>query len=245
MKAAHVIYLSVLIACTSAFVIERPDENERVENVTNCKDFNVKLKQAGKRLVAVNFYAVFCPECSKIVPYFDSLSKSMLEVDFLRVNVDELPCMKDKYEIDAVPTFMYFRKQKQVSMLKKNEEYAMRSLTEQLKSQKVIEIESSNEFDDWLTAVGNKTLVVLEFCSSWSNACKDVQRKYEKLAQDEDLVDAVFLKVDLEKVPDLSEKYEIRYQPTFLFFKRKWQPIRLVGNHPEKLRDMTKYYNNV
>jgi len=56
---------------------------------------------------------------------------------------------------------------------------------------------------------------VVDFYASWCGPCKIIAPSIAQL--ESKFPDLVFLKVDVDKVPDLSEAYHIKYMPTFVF----------------------------
>ena len=53
-------------------------------------DFEKKLKDAGSKLVVVDFYATWCGPCKLMLPIFDQLERQFKgPVVFLKVDVDE------------------------------------------------------------------------------------------------------------------------------------------------------------
>uniref|UniRef100_A0A4X1VRR0 Thioredoxin domain-containing protein n=1 Tax=Sus scrofa TaxID=9823 RepID=A0A4X1VRR0_PIG len=52
-------------------------------------DFDVALKEAGERLVAVDFSTTWCRPCRAMKPIFRSLSVKHQDVLFLEVDADE------------------------------------------------------------------------------------------------------------------------------------------------------------
>ncbi|CAG5959817.1 unnamed protein product [Menidia menidia] len=62
-----------------------------VREVENLEDFNKILKEAGEKLVVVDFTATWCGPCKQIGPKFEDLSKQPenSNVVFLKVDVDE------------------------------------------------------------------------------------------------------------------------------------------------------------
>uniref|UniRef100_A0A8D3A2V6 Thioredoxin domain-containing protein n=1 Tax=Scophthalmus maximus TaxID=52904 RepID=A0A8D3A2V6_SCOMX len=62
-----------------------------IKNVENMDDFKKELKDAGDKLVVVDFTATWCGPCKMIGPYFGQLSENpeFSNVVFLKVDVDE------------------------------------------------------------------------------------------------------------------------------------------------------------
>ena len=72
------------------------------------------LKAVEKILVL--FYASWCPFCSEFVPVFEKHAKDFGD-KACRVVTDEAEGCEDKYEIDIVPTVIYFEKGNPVKRL--------------------------------------------------------------------------------------------------------------------------------
>merc|ERR1711934_306155 len=60
-----------------------------VTEVTTKAQFDQALKDAGSKLVVVDFTASWCPPCQRIKPVFANLSSEHSDVVFLKVDVDE------------------------------------------------------------------------------------------------------------------------------------------------------------
>jgi thioredoxin 1 len=57
--------------------------------------------------VVIDFFATWCGPCRHIAPKFEELSKMYPTVTFLKVDVDESAELVDKYDIHAMPTFIF------------------------------------------------------------------------------------------------------------------------------------------
>jgi thioredoxin 1 len=62
-----------------------------------------------KLYVFVDFYAEWCGPCKKIAPVLDKWSKEYLNILFLKVDVDEVEQLVEKYKIKAMPTFIILK----------------------------------------------------------------------------------------------------------------------------------------
>ncbi|CDP07462.1 unnamed protein product [Coffea canephora] len=62
-----------------------------------------------KKLVVVDFTASWCGPCRFIAPILAEFAKKLPHVIFLKVDVDELKTVAEKYEVEAMPTFIFFR----------------------------------------------------------------------------------------------------------------------------------------
>ena len=69
-----------------------------------------------KNLTVVDFYATWCGPCKRIAPLIEKMceNKSYANVNFVKVDVDEAPAIVDEYKIQHMPTFIFFKNNKQV-----------------------------------------------------------------------------------------------------------------------------------
>jgi thioredoxin 1 len=61
--------------------------------------------------VVVDFYADWCPPCRAIAPVFSKLADSHAvggQLAFAKVNVDHVNDVAKRYDISAMPTFVFF-----------------------------------------------------------------------------------------------------------------------------------------
>ncbi|KVI06526.1 thioredoxin H1-like [Cynara cardunculus var. scolymus] len=67
-----------------------------------------KHASSGK-LVVVDFTASWCGPCRIIAPVLDDFARKFNNVVFLKVDVDELESVAQKYFVEAMPTFLFFK----------------------------------------------------------------------------------------------------------------------------------------
>jgi thioredoxin reductase (NADPH) len=73
------------------------------------KDQLEKAIHLGDLPVAVDFYATWCPPCKKVAPVIEKFAASLSgKVKFYKVNVDRMPDLTVKYQIQAMPTVILF-----------------------------------------------------------------------------------------------------------------------------------------
>ncbi|XP_005996498.1 thioredoxin [Latimeria chalumnae] len=87
-----------------------------VRRIDNMEQFDAALKEAGSKLVVVDFFAEWCGPCKMIAPKIEALSKTYTNVVFLKVDVDEAEDVAQHYEITAMPTFIFFKDGKKLEV---------------------------------------------------------------------------------------------------------------------------------
>jgi thioredoxin 1 len=80
-----------------------------VKQVANLADFQNELKNAGDKLVVVDFWATWCGPCKAIAPKYEEMSKTYTNAVFLKVDVDNNSETSEEYEVQAMPTFLLFK----------------------------------------------------------------------------------------------------------------------------------------
>ncbi|KAG7020482.1 Thioredoxin H-type [Cucurbita argyrosperma subsp. argyrosperma] len=82
----------------------------------DAKEFDViidKEKESGK-LIVIDFTASWCPPCRIIAPVFAELAKAHVNVTFLKVDVDNVKEIAERFEVNAMPTFVFLKGGKEV-----------------------------------------------------------------------------------------------------------------------------------
>jgi thioredoxin 1 len=83
----------------------------------------------------------------------------------------------------------------------------------------------------------NFQIIVVDFYAQWCMPCKMIAPAYEELSQLDEFSDVIFLKVDVDKVSLIAEKYQVTAMPTFLFLKDSSVASRFSGASIEKLTE--------
>jgi thioredoxin 1 len=69
---------------------------------------------SGKKLVAADFWAPWCPFCMRLKPIFESISSKYPDTRFVKVNVDEQGGLASRYDIRGIPVIKFFCEGKEV-----------------------------------------------------------------------------------------------------------------------------------
>jgi len=75
--------------------------------IVNGKDFQKALKDMDKAIVL--FYASWCPFSKRFLPIFEKHAKDKGS-NYLRVMIDEMEDVCDKYSVDVYPTVLFIEK---------------------------------------------------------------------------------------------------------------------------------------
>lgn len=59
--------------------------------------------------VLVDFWAPWCGPCRMMGPIVDEIAEENLELKVCKVNVDEASELARKYDIESIPTLIYFK----------------------------------------------------------------------------------------------------------------------------------------
>lgn len=76
--------------------------------------FQQMLQQAGSKAVFVDFFATWCGPCRAIAPTFERLSNTYSQAVFLKVDVDKLEDVAQRYNVTSMPTFLSFKDMQKV-----------------------------------------------------------------------------------------------------------------------------------
>ena len=85
--------------------------NQSTANVTLVKQdqFDTKVIQSPSPVVA-DFYATWCGPCKILSPMLDQLAASFTNrIQFVKINLDEAPALSQRYDIEAIPTLLFFK----------------------------------------------------------------------------------------------------------------------------------------
>ncbi|XP_019188028.1 PREDICTED: thioredoxin-like protein CDSP32, chloroplastic [Ipomoea nil] len=225
-------------AGAAASGVKKANKDERVQQVHSAEEFDEALRQAGSRLVVVEFAASTSVHSSKIYPFMVNLSKTCNDVDFLLVMGDESEktrelCRREK--IEKVPHFSFYK-----SMEKIHEEEGIGP--DQLMGDvlyygdshsAVVQLHSGRDAESLIEKHRkDRKLVVLDVGLKHCGPCVKVYPTVVKLSkQMEDTV--VFARMngdENESCMNFLREMEVVEVPTFLFIRDGLIAGRYVGS---------------
>ena len=98
---------------------ENPDERSsrkllelrggEIDEVKGASDFDKLVKSSKGKLIVIDFTASWCGPCKMIAPAYEELSGEYTDSVFCKVDVDEVPDIAQRYEVMAMPTFLFLK----------------------------------------------------------------------------------------------------------------------------------------
>jgi len=97
----------------------------------------------------------------------------------------------------------------------------------------VVEISSDSQFTELTTSVSSSTLVALYFHTPWAEPCVQMNAVFSSLSAVYPL--HVFLSINADDFPDISESFDVSAVPYFVFLKNRTIYKELSGADPKEL----------
>lgn len=89
-----------------------------VREITSVEEFEAAIAEAGGNLVVVDFFATWCGPCKRIAPAFAEFESVFDGLTTLKVDVDEVAELTDRFDVRAMPTFKFLQNGKEVGEFK-------------------------------------------------------------------------------------------------------------------------------
>jgi thioredoxin 1 len=85
--------------------------NESTANVTHITQAEFPSQVTGvSGAVVVDFYATWCGPCRTLAPMVEKAATTYsAKVKFFKVNIDESPGLAQNFQIEAIPTLLFFK----------------------------------------------------------------------------------------------------------------------------------------
>lgn len=87
-----------------------------------------------------------------------------------------------------------------------------------------------------------KPLVLVDFYASWCGPCKVLSPVLEKMSKSPRYANVVFLKVDVDKLDAITDKYHVTAMPTIVLFSHGRELGRVTGADSVKIEALLQKY---
>jgi len=77
-------------------------------NITR-EDEWINILSKSDKLLLVDFHATWCGPCKAMSPVLDEVEKDFPDVEFLKIDVDKVPSVAQKYFIKSIPVLLLFK----------------------------------------------------------------------------------------------------------------------------------------
>ncbi|XP_060214504.1 thioredoxin H7-like isoform X2 [Lycium barbarum] len=203
------------------------------------------LKNTNK-LVVIDFTATWCSPCKYMEPVLNDFAAKYADVEFVKIDVDELADVAQEYEVQAMPSFVLIRKGKVVDKVvgadkdglqKKIEKHRAHNMptTPQIKGSQVMAFHSSTKWKLHFDALKDTNkLVVIDFTATWCGPCKYMEPVINDFAAK--YTDVEFVKIDVDELADVAQEYEVQAMPTFVLIKKGKVVDKIVGADKDGLQ---------
>jgi len=83
-----------------------------MRSITNESDFNVD-----NGFFAVKFWSTWCQPCKAFAPKVASLDEEFNDVDFISIDIDQVPSLAQKYKVRSLPTLLIIENGNEVNRI--------------------------------------------------------------------------------------------------------------------------------
>ncbi|KAI4351587.1 hypothetical protein L6164_005933 [Bauhinia variegata] len=107
---------AVLGGDASAAADSSSSESSRVQSFHSSARWQLhfnEVKESSKLLV-IDFSASWCGPCKFIEPAIHAMAEKFTDVDFAKIDVDELSDVAREFQVQAMPTFVLVKKGKEI-----------------------------------------------------------------------------------------------------------------------------------
>jgi len=77
------------------------------KSVTTVVELDEYIKEAGKKLIVLEFWGSHCGPCKTVAPILEQLAQKYPSVIMIKVDVIESPLLADKFHISTIPSFVF------------------------------------------------------------------------------------------------------------------------------------------
>ncbi|KAJ0982824.1 hypothetical protein J5N97_011079 [Dioscorea zingiberensis] len=98
----------------------------------------------------------------------------------------------------------------------------------------VLALHSNASWDaQWQAHKDSNKLMVIDFSAAWCGPCRMIEPAFKAMAAK--FTDVVFVKIDVDELRDVSQKWQVEAMPTFVLVKGGKEVSRVVGAKTDEL----------
>ncbi|MGM9872572.1 MAG: thioredoxin domain-containing protein [Muribaculaceae bacterium] len=96
-------------SCGQQCAQQGPGNKARGTVITLRNDNSIRPGNRVKRLTVLDFNATWCGPCQEFKPVFKAAAQKYTDVNFISIDVDQMPNTSDAWEISAIPTVIFIK----------------------------------------------------------------------------------------------------------------------------------------
>ncbi|KAI6700591.1 hypothetical protein NL676_014915 [Syzygium grande] len=112
-------FLSSLLRATADGSPESPSEPSRVQAFHSAPRWQLHFNAVKEtsQLMVIDFAASWCGPCRMVEPAVQAMASKFADVEFAKIDVDELSDVAREFGVQAMPTFVLVKKGKEVDRI--------------------------------------------------------------------------------------------------------------------------------
>ncbi len=79
-----------------------------IKHISSANDFQKEVLD-NSNIVLADFYAEWCGPCQMLAPVLENISKNKTNIDIAKIDIDKNMELASKYNIEVVPTLLFFK----------------------------------------------------------------------------------------------------------------------------------------
>ncbi|CAL9126495.1 unnamed protein product [Musa acuminata var. zebrina] len=107
----------------------------------------------------------------------------------------------------------------------------------------VIAVHSAGEWAKKWQSHTQSNKMIIDFAASWCGPCRSIEPAIKEMSAR--FTNAVFLKVDVDDLPEVSNQWKVLAVPTFVLVKRGQEVRRIVGTKKDELQRTIQLHLNM
>ncbi|MBN2156092.1 MAG: hypothetical protein JW776_08615 [Candidatus Lokiarchaeota archaeon] len=191
-------------------------------------------------LVVVDCYADWCSPCLQFRPIFEKLSNEYTNIKFISIDTDGTQWIGEKYDIDSIPRFLFFKnahlvyEHKGASPLEVFEYFIKTKLLGLQLLDEIKEGITESEFEELIKEYGK---LIVEFHPSEDDESEQLKPFYIPLMENYPEIKFLIIELDSKKTQWARKRFNIKdHFPYFIIFNNGENVLSHHIHHPEAIK---------